>query len=88
MPERPVKHNVTHFGWVGAGYISGLNPVSGVVVDIQDPHAFFSIILNPLTPSHCGPIKFLLSLSFHATPLSVYNMTCPQCPSLFHNFFG
>lgn len=27
MPERSVKHNMTHFGWVGAGYISGLNPV-------------------------------------------------------------
>ena len=73
MPERSVKHNVTHFGWVGAGYISGLNPVwSCCGYSGPTPAFFFSIILNPLTPSHCGPIKIPpVLVTFMSTPFSV-----------------
>lgn len=55
MPERSVKHNVTHFGWVGAGYISGLNPVwsccgySGPT-HLGPTHAFFFNHSQPLDP--------------------------------------
>lgn len=50
MPERPVKHNVTHFGWVGAGYISGLNPVWSCCGYSGPTHAFFFNHSQPLDP--------------------------------------
>lgn len=87
MPERSVKHDVTHFCWVGAGYISRLNPVwsccgySGPT-HLGPTHIFFSIILNPLTPSHCGPIKIPpVPVTFMSTPFSIqHDMSSVSLP--------
>lgn len=47
MPERSVKHDVTHFGWVGAGYISGLNPVWSCCGYSGPTHIFFQSFSTP-----------------------------------------